>query len=62
MAINGYQIANNQACAGMSVKCCLEMGVALKNEYGDGNMGTEAEQHIVLTIGKVHIPWSMSHK
>ena len=35
------------------------MGVAapqMRSENGDGNMGTEAEQQILLAIDKVHTP------
>ena len=28
----------------------------LKSQYGDGNMGTEADQEMLLKIDKVHIP------
>ena len=33
----------------------------LKGQYGDGNMGTEAEQQMLLKIDNVHNPWPMSH-
>ena len=35
--------------------------VDLKNQYGDGNMGTEAEQQMLLKIDMVHTPWPMIH-
>ena len=33
----------------------------LKSQYGDGNMGMEAEQQMLLRIDKLHTPWPMSH-
>ena len=33
----------------------------LRGQYGDGNIGTVAEQQILLKIDKVHTPWPMSH-
>ncbi len=33
----------------------------MKSQYGDRNMGTEAEQEMLFKIDKVHAPWPMSH-
>ena len=35
--------------------------VASKSQDGDGNMGTVAEQQMLLRRDKVHTPWPMSH-
>ena len=35
--------------------------VCLKSQYGNGNVGTVAEQQMLLKIHKVHTPWPMSH-
>ena len=39
----------------------LRIHEILKSQYGDGNMGTVAEQQMFLKIDKVHTPWPMSH-
>ena len=46
---------------GFSIICKGFNAFYLESQYGDGNMGTVAEQQMLWKFHKCHIPWLMSH-